>query len=305
MTMAEIIQIIIGILSLLATISIPIMIHRSDIKRIEEDAKKQLERDAEMFIRINYEEIEYLPLCIFANAVGPYTQNSRKIYNNFNACPKEIQFEILKKRNIPFGLIKNKNVFDEYISSFQKQSLKYKLWDRTWLYDNAKYFHRSIQLYRNIKLDTMNPHVFTPIHLNKAIQSIAPNFKESLTTYTSEFLEISLKGDTQINLAESSFVSPFNAINQLFYIENSERCGEDTTCLWIMRFIFSSCIAFWRNNLVENSNDDWRQLNVSDDMIQTYEDMYYDTLLTLFTTYGNLNDTYMSNHVKETNKKKN
>lgn len=79
MTMAEIIQIIIGILSLLATISIPIMIHRSDIKRIEEDAKKQLERDAEMFIRINYEEIEYLPLCIFANAVGPYTQNSRKI----------------------------------------------------------------------------------------------------------------------------------------------------------------------------------------------------------------------------------
>lgn len=53
-----------------------------------------------------------------------------------------------------------------------------------------------------------------------------------------------------------------------------------------MKFIVSACVAFWRHGLVDDSEAEWRQASIGDGQVTTYEDMYYETLLMLYTTYG-------------------
>lgn len=44
------------------------------------------------------------------------------------------------------------------------------------------------------------------------------------------------------------------------------------------------------SQLIADRDADWRQLSIGDGVIETYEDMYYDTLLMLYTTYANIKE---------------
>lgn len=82
-------------------------------------------------------------------------------------------------------------------------------------------------------------------------------------------------------------IPPFTAIDSFVGVGN---CDEPTLCFWMMRFIASGCLAFWHHKLVADRDADWRQLNIGDGVIETYEDMYYDTLMMLYTTYADIKE---------------
>lgn len=83
MTTAEIIQIVIGILSLVATIAVSFLIywlqtrHEKEIQKLQ--AEKELEMKARLFLIDNEPERDYLPWCVIVANLHPLERHSRKI----------------------------------------------------------------------------------------------------------------------------------------------------------------------------------------------------------------------------------
>lgn len=289
MTAADIIQIIIGVLSLIATVAVSVVIARVETKRAKRQHAEAIQQQVKEFVIDNQSEIDYLPLCIFANAVSPYAANKRQIYNRFNRCTEEVQIEILRHQNIPIGLIKDKSVLDKCLDAFDKQALETELWERSWLYEGGKYFHRALDYYREMEVDDDNPHIFEIPRLNESLAKAFPDFKADLTLYMDRYLEFVLRDqdDTKDSPEKLPQIPPFTVIDS---IEGVGNCDEPILCFWMMRFITSGCLAFWHHNLVADRDADWRQLSIGDGVIETYEDMYYDTLMMLYTTYANIKE---------------
>ena len=102
MTTAEIIQIVIGILSLVATIAVSFLIywlqtrHEKEIQKLQDEKEqKELETKARLFLIDNEPERDYLPWCVVAANVHPLERHSRKIYTEYCRCTEELQNEIL------------------------------------------------------------------------------------------------------------------------------------------------------------------------------------------------------------------
>ena len=73
MTIADVIQIILGVLSLIATVAVSVVIARVETKRAKRQHTEAIQQQVKEFVMNNESEIDYLPLCVFANAVSSYT----------------------------------------------------------------------------------------------------------------------------------------------------------------------------------------------------------------------------------------
>ena len=137
----EIINLVISILSLLATIAISFVIYflekRNSKMRIEHEVREQAKR----FIIENADERGYLPLAVVASGCFPQNHHLRKIYNEFTLLDDAVKAEVLKQAELDIPLIKGFDWVDDKINALEESSKKLGLGD-TFLYDGAKYFHR-------------------------------------------------------------------------------------------------------------------------------------------------------------------
>lgn len=102
--------------------------------------------------------------------------------------------------------------------------------------------------------------------------------------YIDSYLNYVLNDDRTdvINIVdELSQMPPFDLVAKT---QNFDWCDDKIICFWNMLLIKYSCLSFSRHNLVVDRKAQWRKVNSA--QVETYEDMYYDTLLTLFTTYS-------------------
>ena len=285
MTVADIIQIIIGVLSLGATIAISIVLAVLESRKSKHQHDEEVKQAAKEFIIDNQDEIDYLPLCVMANLISEYRANVRKIYNRFNRCTEEVQKEILRQQNIPLRPQKKESAVDDWLRAFDKQAIETKLWKHSWLYDGAKYFHRSITDHREELIDSDNPYIFDVPSLNDRLSGLFQNSKFDLVLYMDRYLEFVLRDreDTKNRPELLPQQSPMEVIDEKF---NLGCCEQKILCFWVMRFIQSGCIALWRHGLISDRNEDWRHIGIESGLVETYEDMYYETILTLYTSYG-------------------
>jgi hypothetical protein len=98
------VQIVIGLLSLVATIVISFFIywlqsrHEKEIEQLQTAQRKaELENKADQFLIENESERGYLPWCIFAAKLHRHERHTRKIYTAFCKCPDELQIKILER----------------------------------------------------------------------------------------------------------------------------------------------------------------------------------------------------------------
>lgn len=107
MTTAEIIQIVIGILSLVATIAVSFLIywlqtrHEKEIQKLQDEKEqKGLETKARLFLIDNEPERDYLPWCVVAANVHPLERHSRKIIRNIAVVRKNFRMKYCIKQDI-------------------------------------------------------------------------------------------------------------------------------------------------------------------------------------------------------------
>ena len=286
MSITDVIQIILSILSLIATVAISVVIYVLDRKREKRSRKKALFYDAKSFILDNNNELDYLLLCIIAASTRPYVNHCRPIYNSFNRCHKELQNKIIRLRNIPIG-ISNLNPFvNVYLSRFIDFEQEYKM-GKSMLYDGGKYFHRSIEQYAKEMIDNPDPFCFEVPCLSSTLKSFThdKNVKTDLEGYIDRYLEYILRDRADTATFPELLVKqpPMNLLHSKFMLES---CSEKELCFWCMRYIVSACQAFKNHHLIDGCRENWRDLDIDLNIIETYEDMYYYTILTLLTTFG-------------------
>ena len=100
MTCADKIQIIIGILSLFATVAVSVVIYIMQRRYEKEQRRREISEQAQRFMMDNNSELVYLPWCVIAVNQSLLDNHSRKIYTEFCRLPTEVRDEVLKLADI-------------------------------------------------------------------------------------------------------------------------------------------------------------------------------------------------------------
>lgn len=283
MSLVDIIQIIIGILSLVATIAVSFSIywlqacHEKEMQRIVKlQEHKELEEKAKLFLIDNEAERNYLPWCVIAANIHRLDKHTRKIYNAFCRCPEELRNEILKQAGFEMESIKGQTWVNDCIEVLEKDIQKYNL-GRDYLYDGAKCFHRSYERYRNLEWSG-TPRVFEPICKDNHFRISYGMDKLDIESYIDEYFYYFI--DKRIDLQESEPIPP---IDYVWYSQNLANIDEKTVCMWMMELIQNIAIIIYNRGGGEKINGE--VLEYTDAQVETYEDKYYATLQALYNAY--------------------
>lgn len=285
MNCAEITQIVLSALSLIATVGVSVAIywlqsrHEKEMERIaKENAEKQLKEEADRFLIDNEEERDYLPLCVFASNLHRHERHTRKIYTNFCRCNNNLQNKILEVAEFKCRTIEGTDWIDKAIEKLKADIEKYGL-GRDYLYDGAKYFHRGFERYREEKWDFSYRQLFEPIVESREWKAFTGTNLIPISSYVDDYFYYCIeKHDVDKVKGE-----PLPPIDYLWESRNLASIEESEVCGWIMEIVDIITVII-HNKTIERDNDLYFE-DLSDEEAETFEDKYYETVRALYYTY--------------------
>lgn len=284
MTPAEIVQIIIGSLTLIVTAFVPVMIywlqkrHEKEIDDVrKEQTAKELANKANEFLIDHESECDYLPWCVMAAALHRHEHHTRKIYTDYCRCDIELQKEILKQAGFTVESIEDDTWVDKAFDHI-REYIKTNALGRDWLYDGAKYFHRGFERYREEKWED-TPQVFEPVIKNNTVRTAFGINKIDIGSYIDEYLW--QKAHTENPSDAENLISPIDYVEKT---QSISTCDEKEVCRWIMDIVFNVAIIA-HNTDPEKMDNDLRE-NFTDAFAETFEDRYYEAMLTIYYTFA-------------------
>lgn len=283
MTPAEIVQIIIGVLTLIVTALVPIMIywlqkrHEKEIDDIrKEQIAKELANKANEFLIDHESERDYLPWCVIASALHRHEHHTRKIYTDYCRCDIELQKEILKQAGFTVEIIEGDEWVDKAFDHIREYITSNDL-GRDWLYDGAKYFHRGFEYYREEEWEN-TPQIFDPIINKDTFRSAFGINKIDIGSYIDEYLWQKRNTDNQ-----EETEAPIPPIDYVEKLQNLPGCDEKEMCRWIMDIVYYVSIIAHNTDLERSTNN--LSENYTDAAAEKFEDRYYKILLTIYYTF--------------------
>ena len=285
MTTADIIQIIIGVLSLIATVGVSVAIywlqsrHEKEMERLaKENEEKLLREEADRFLIDNESERDYLPLCVFASNLHRHEKHTRKIYTNFCRCRTELQNKILEVAEFKCRTIEGTDWLNKAIEKLKADIEKYNL-GRDYLYEGAKYFHRGFEYFREQKWDYSHKRSFKPIVENEMMKTLLGSDLISISSYVDEYFYYWIEKHNTDKVKED----PLPPIDYLWDSQKLASCEESKVCGWIMEIVDAITIII-HNKTIEKENDLYFE-DLTDEQAETFEDKYYETVRSLYYTY--------------------
>ena len=179
--------------------------------------------------------------------------------SDFSLCSLEVKKAICELANVKWIDFKN-DWFYQCINLFEKDIEKYDLGQRSFLYDGAKYLQYALE-FADKKIDNTDPFVFEPLFKNSKHNS-------SITLYINEYL---------YHFGEHE--SMYRPIDLVWAEKDLFNCSLDEMTFWVMRMIISCIYQMPQGEYHEH-------LFIEEFNVETYEDMFYYTLLELYTRYG-------------------
>lgn len=314
----NLVSMIVGILSMFATIAISIVIYLLQRKDEKRQHQKEIKEKAVEFLQDNIDEKEYLPLAQFAAKINPLYKHSRKIYNRFSRCNIELQKEILKQANFTDLKIEtlDDDFLDRFLDNFEKEIKKLKFLTTSFLYDGAKYFHRGISRYGAINIrgnfdkdkeDNESDYNYLPLDLyhidlnNNYSIDIESDIWNRLIDYNilKENKDINEKWLNNIKQLQKiltdeqnkySYVIPddiwdFKNMHNIppldYYWDLAKYTGEDECVYVVIEMVRQGALMINRINSKE-----WETPFEGEYQIEKLEDLYYATVQTLFCTFS-------------------
>lgn len=276
MTQAKIWQIVIGIVSAVASFALSLIIFIRQIIIDKKVKKQDIENKVTNFIIENKEEIPLLPLCIISNAIHKTDKHTHKIYSAFNKLEKSVQEAILLHEDVNSFIVENETI-NNSIDKFEQLQKKYEM-GKNMLYEGAKYFHKSYDIHKNEKIKEIDPHVFqTPY------PTFFPEINTTLHIYVDNYLlhKINPNDKLIIKVQEQYFIPPMDLLYESF---NLGGCEEKVLCFWLMRYIISTCYVLNNRKLIATIDDNKMPI-LEEFNFTTYEDLYYYTIYILIKTF--------------------
>lgn len=284
----DIAQLVISILSLVATIAISVILYKLDRKRDKEieiqkekARQKDLEHEAELFLIKNGDEIQYLPLCVIANNLNCLKKHKRDIYNNFNICSDEVKEIILDKQKIALKKVTSEDWFEICNSKFVEAIKEFKL-GRNMYYDNAKYVRYCYDYYGKepISFDTSFKIQFMDYNITENTMVPWVTRRASYYSYVNHYFHF--LDDLQ------KYENPHNIKWPLpcdFLYNKVVNEDENIYCYWSAEQMRCLC-SFIRERNYEHSLYRTSYSQAIEISPEYFEDMYYCALYELYITFG-------------------
>ena len=279
----EMVSLIISILSLFASgfvsFAIFYMGKKSDDKRYKADIEYQARK---FIIDHGDNDILYLPYCVIASGVNRHHKHIRQIYNDFDALPNDAQKEVLRQAGYDYQLIESSDWIDEGIKEIEDFAEKYDF-GNTFLYDGAKYFHRAFSDHSSAL--TSIYHELEPLFEDKlgwnspeTIKIVQAN-KLSFSLYLESYYQAFVINDKRLN--KNDVIKPLDYLNE---IKNFHNCDEEELCFWMMVSVreMVSYVERTRHGGCMNEIEITGAIHRGDAVPETFEDMYYETLMALY-----------------------
>lgn len=272
----EIANLVISILSLIATIAISFVIYFLERHNQKVSKEKEVKEKAKRFIIDNVDELDYLHWATIAVGCYPQNKHVRKIYNNFAILDDEVKLEVLKQRELNCELINNDKWIYEKIDMVQKAIQELDIGD-DFLYDGGKYLTRtynykneSIESLENIKNehDKYNDY----FHIRKMFQKHSG--KLTYEQYLEDYLYCKFD-KPDLTPPQGTKVPPPN--DYLISVENLRECDENYLCYWIMIMV-ENVISFAIRYLQYKENEHTE----TDAQVEKFEDKYFSVLYELY-----------------------
>ena len=284
------VQIVIGLLSLAATIVISFFIywlqsrHEKEIEQLQTAQRKaELENKADQFLIENESERGYLPWCIFAAKLHRHERHTRKIYTAFCKCPDELQIKILERAGFSTQEFNEQLHIHKWIELLRADIETYQL-GRDVLYDGAKYFRRGFSRYREEPWgETREIYCFDAINnTNSLVQVFRENGKIDISDYIDEYFYYFL------NAPEGKAIDkkPIPPIDYVWDTQDLGDCTEKNMCMWVIELMINLCIVI-HNSDIHKVDTNTSHKNYTGAVPETFEDAYYEALQWLSFAYSN------------------
>ena len=290
MTAAEIVQIVIGALSLVATVAVSFFIywlqsrHEKELAKIEEkNYQEKLAEEANNFLIDHEEERDYLPWCTIATNLHQHERHNRKIYTDFCRCSAELQNKILEMAEFSIRTIKGTEWADDVFEKLKADIKKYKLGEQPFLYDGAKYFHRAFTRYREHEFHENYNRELKTIYKQNPLWLIADKDKNKvcLGAYIDQYFNFTL-GEIQKEHIE--WDTPIPPVDYAWEHYHLGYAPEEDVCYWIMELVENFVVNIHSRREVSRYDSMIRE-NSTDAQAETYEDRYYNILYYMYYTY--------------------
>ena len=240
------------------------------------DEKKKMENDAKNFIIENEEEKAYLPLCIIASAYDRHHHFQRRIYNAFNSLSDDMQLEVLKQLNYEYPLIKNNSWIEKSLSKIEQFIVEFDLGEN--ILSNKKHYFYMIKYPKHpydetIEFQDVYPDCFhyKSINYSFGVPGGYISFFDFLSSY------IYAKRNNDVFLAIYKDYKPLNLM-----INKYELNKADETSIALQVIIAADSIAEVIMEKPENKKTNIEKMNPGDAQIETYEDRFLYSLMTLY-----------------------
>ena len=237
--------------------------------------KESIESEAAVFC-MNYEDKrDYIALCQIVSFTNPLKKHYRKMYNDFCLSKKSVRNRILELNEVKVINIYEKDWWEGYIALFLNDYKEYGLGDDKYAYSIGQYFPRLLN-YGDAPVEQYLQYYIRP-QVETPLMKSLPNFKYDISGFINEYMR-----SRKLEKYKDDLEPPMDF---LWRELNFAECDELTLSASLALFIIGACSSMPLKN--EDKNGFLVYSGPGLHELETAEDLFYMTLLTLYETYGN------------------
>ncbi|MBR4779839.1 MAG: hypothetical protein IK014_00600 [Lachnospiraceae bacterium] len=242
-------------------------------KKMDEE---RIEREAREFCIKYSDKRKLIYLCQIANITSPLTKHGREMYNEYCRLSSATQKKILDLYEMHhIKECEGELWWYKYLDCFIKEYREYDLGSKDYEYLFYQYFHRA-ESRGIIDIRYFHDRIFCPTVMSQ-------------TGYDNDLDVLGLIDEyvyyKEMPQYRNSFTRP---MDKIWKMANLASCDEDDLLVWLCLFIEGTCWGIRRCD-----QNDYDKAEVIMDLpnrnnLETMEDMFLYTLLSLYEVYGNL-----------------
>lgn len=244
-------------------------------KRQEADRyDEQIEQKATSFC-IKYDlQKNWIPLCQVVQISNPTKKHARKMFNDYCKCNRSVRQKILEINGIKKLELSDNDWWYEYLDMFEKDYRKYGLGAERYLYAFAQYFPRLLS-YGDASVQAFIQRIFDPKIVNPIMKTFSKSYKYNVAGLIDEYIYYN-KHEEYKNVLEPP-------MDYMWRELDFGSCPELMLASFLALFIIGTCRATPLPKGSENEMFVFSGPGASE--VETAEDLFYQTLLTLYENY--------------------
>ena len=236
--------------------------------------EERIDQEAVSFIMKYDISKSFIPICQIISITNLTKKHDREMYNEFCLMTKSVRNRILEETEIAIINLSEKDWWYPYLSHFEQDYRHYKLGDVSHLYAFGQYFPKLLE-YGNTPITQYTRYTFPPKAKRK--NTGKHYYYKDMPSIIDEYMYYTI-----IDKSQPDKERPLDYFwRELGFYE----CPEIVLASFLAVFIIGTCESIPRDS--QSEYDPFMFGITSIYEMETAEDLFYLTLLTLYETYSN------------------